>query len=239
MPERRLSTAQIESVLRELRGVCGARVVASESGLIQEIHLLVEADRNPKQAVRDVESALLAHFGIHVDHRKISVAQKASASKFPDSFRLRWLDLQIAHEGTRAIVTVLLERNSTVYRGVATGVRSSLQIPRLVAAATLRAVEAAHGLRERFGLEEVSTTTMLGGHPVALVLVSAVREQGEDLLVGSALIRHDVLRAVGLATLDAVNRRVWAFPSDADAPAEAIVALPSSEATPTNAADTI
>ncbi|MCS7301773.1 MAG: hypothetical protein NZ556_09510 [Fimbriimonadales bacterium] len=229
MPERRYSTAQIEHVLRELRGVCGARVVADENGLIQEIHLLVEADRNPKQAVRDVESALLAQLGIHIDHRKVSVAQKGSASKLTDPLRLRWLDMQIAQEGTRATVTVLLERNGAVFRGVATGVRASTQIPRLVALATLRAVEAAHGLCERFGLEDVSTATVVGGYPVAVVLVSAVREQGEDLLVGSALVRHDALRAVGLATLDAVNRRVSAFPCDAESLHQALASMPVSE----------
>jgi len=226
MPDRRHSATQIEGVLRELRGVCGARVVADENGLIQEIHLLVEADRNPKQAVRDVESALLAHFGIHIDHRKVSVAQKGSASRLIDPNRLRWLDVQISHEGTRAVVAVLLERNGTVYRGVASGVRASTQIPRLVAAATLRAVESAHGLCERFGLEDVSTTATVGGYPVAIVLVSAVREQGEDLLVGSALIRHDPLRAVGLATLDAVNRRVSAFPADVETTAVAHISEP-------------
>jgi hypothetical protein len=231
MPNRKHSTAQIEGVLRELRGVCGARVVADENGLIQEIHLLVEADRNPKQAVRDVESALLAHFGIHIDHRKVSVAQKGSVSKPTDPNRLRWLDVQVSHEGTRAIVAVLLERNGTVYRGVASGVRASTQIPRLVAAATLRAVESAHGLCERFGLEDVSTTTTVGGYPVAIVLVSAVREQGEDLLVGSALIRQDPLRAVGLATLDAVNRRVSAFPADANAAVVAPVSEPTAACT--------
>ncbi|MCX7926046.1 MAG: hypothetical protein N2554_09580 [Fimbriimonadales bacterium] len=235
MPERRHSATQIEAVLRELRGVCGARVIADESGLIQEIHLLVEADRNPKQAVRDVESALLAHFGIHIDHRKVSVAQKGSASKPLDPLRLRWQDVQLSHEGTRAVVTVLLERNGALFRGVASGVRSSTQIPRLVASATLRAVEAAHGLCERFGLEDVSTTTVVGGYPVAVVLVSAVRDQGEDLLVGSALIRQDLLRAVGLATLDAVNRRVSAFPCDIEMPAEAVASMPVNEAAQSNA----
>jgi len=227
MPQRRHSATQIESALRELRGVCGARVVADESGLIQEIHLLVEADRNPKQAVRDVESTLLAHFGIHIDHRKVSVAQKGSAPKLVDPNRLRWLDVQISQEGTRATVAAFLERSGTVYRGVASGVRASTQIPRLVAAATLRAVEAAHGLCERFGLEDVSTTASIGGYPVAIVLVSAVREQGEDLLVGSALIRQDALRAVGLATLDAVNRRVAVFPADVETTAVAHISEPT------------
>ncbi len=213
--ERRWSTTQIEHALRELKGVCGARVVADEAGLIQEIHLLVEGDRNPKQVVRDVESALMAHFGIHIDHRKISVAQK-SGIRSAVSARLRWSDVQISHEGTRAIATVLLERNGHLFRGTASGVRASTQLPRLVALATLRAIEAAHGLVERFGLEELNTSLTIGGYPMVAVLVSAVRDQGEDLLLGSALVRQDPLRAVGLATLDAVNRRIHAFPSDTE-----------------------
>jgi hypothetical protein len=224
MVERRWSAAEIESALRELKGVCGARVVADDKGLIQEIHLLVEGERNPKQVVRDVESALMANFGIHIDHRKVSVAQKGGhrAAVTP---RLRWLDLKITQEGTRATATVLLERHGHVYRGVASGVRASTQLPRLVALATLRAVEAAHGLHERFGLEDVSTNTVLAGYPVAVVLISAVRDAGEDLLVGSALVRQDIYRAVGLATLDAVNRRVVAFPSDFEPVSEAVVMM--------------
>ncbi len=224
MVERRWSAAQIEATLRELKGVCGARVVADEKGLIQEIHLLVEGDRNPKQVVRDVESALMAHFGVHIDHRKVSVAQKGAGRGYTPA-RLRWLDLQIVQEGTRATATVFVERGGQVYRGTASGVRASTQLPRLVATATLRAVESAHGLHERFGLEDVSTNTVLAGYPVAVVLVSAVRENGEDLLVGSALVRQDVYRAIGLATLDAVNRRVVAFPSDFEPTPEAAVLM--------------
>ena len=224
MVERRWSAAHIEAALRELKGVCGARVVADEKGLIQEIHLLVEGDRNPKQVVRDVESALMAHFGISIDHRKVSVAQK-SGSRWQSTSRLRWLDVQITQEGTRATVSVFVERGGQVYRGTASGVRASTQLPRLVAIATLRAVELAHGLHERFGLEDVSTSTVLAGYPVAVVLVSAVRDNGEDLLVGSALVRQDIYRAVGLATLDAINRRVVAFPSDFEPSPDAVVML--------------
>ena len=233
MAERRWSTSQVEQVLRELRGVCGARVVADETGLIQEVHLLVEGDRNPKQVVRDVESALMAHFGIHIDHRKVSVAQKSGASRAAGAPRLRWVDVQISHEGTRAIVSAYLERNGQIYRGTASGVRASTQLPRLVALATLRAVEAAHGLQERFGREEIATNWTLGGYPLVAVLVSAVRDQGEDLLLGSALVRNDLYRAVGLATLDAVNRRVQAFPSDYEPSNEAVALVEG--LTPNNA----
>ena len=64
-----------EALLNSLKGVVSARVVARPGGVIEEIHLLTEGDVQAKQSVRNVESALLAHFGLKIDHRKVSVAQ--------------------------------------------------------------------------------------------------------------------------------------------------------------------
>jgi hypothetical protein len=54
--------------------VISARIVASVSGSVEEIHILTTTDVTPKQTVRNVESALIAHLGMHVSHKKISVA---------------------------------------------------------------------------------------------------------------------------------------------------------------------
>lgn len=64
-----------EALLSSLAGVVSARVVAKAGGEVEEIHLLTTSEVTPKQTVRNVESALLARFGLAVDHRKISVAQ--------------------------------------------------------------------------------------------------------------------------------------------------------------------
>ena len=64
-----------ESLLRSLKGVVSARIVAKPGGKVEEIHMLTTADVSPKQTVRNVESALLAHFDLEVDHRCISVAE--------------------------------------------------------------------------------------------------------------------------------------------------------------------
>ena len=69
-----LPVQRAEELLLTLPGVIAARVIAGESGTITEVHLLTTMDVSPKQTVRNVESALLAHFGLRVDHRKISVA---------------------------------------------------------------------------------------------------------------------------------------------------------------------
>src|SRR5919204_6553828 len=69
-----LPIQRAEELLLTLPGVIAARVIAGETGTISEVHLLTTMEVAPKQTVRNVESALLAHFGMRVDHRKISVA---------------------------------------------------------------------------------------------------------------------------------------------------------------------
>ena len=66
-----------ENLLQSLESVLSARVIVSPVGDITEVHVLANGGVGAKQVVRNVESALLAHLGIKVDHRKISVAQTA------------------------------------------------------------------------------------------------------------------------------------------------------------------
>ena len=63
-----------EELLSTLADVVSARIVASVSGEVETIHVLVTGDLSPKQMVRNIESALMAQLGMRVDHRKISVA---------------------------------------------------------------------------------------------------------------------------------------------------------------------
>ena len=69
------SIEDAEKLLLSLRGVVSARLVTRPGGEVEEIHLLTTDEVTAKQTVRNVESALLAHLGLEVDHRKVSVAQ--------------------------------------------------------------------------------------------------------------------------------------------------------------------
>ena len=69
------SVERAEELLCSLNGVVSARVVGKPGAEVEEIHLLTTEEVGPKQTVRNVESALLAEFGLSVDHRRISVAQ--------------------------------------------------------------------------------------------------------------------------------------------------------------------
>ena len=51
------------------------------TGAVEEIHLLTTTDVSPKQTVRNVESALIAHLGMRVSHKKISVATSDEATR--------------------------------------------------------------------------------------------------------------------------------------------------------------
>src|SRR2546430_9754523 len=66
-----------ENLIAGLTGVLSARVVVTPLGEVSEIHVLTLSDMQPKQVVRNVESALMAQLGMKIDHRKISVAQTA------------------------------------------------------------------------------------------------------------------------------------------------------------------
>jgi hypothetical protein len=69
-----LPIRRAEELLATLPGVIAARIIASDNGAVDEIHVLTTAEVTPKQTVRNIESALIAHLGMRVDHRKISVA---------------------------------------------------------------------------------------------------------------------------------------------------------------------
>jgi len=69
-----LPIKRAEELLATLPGVVSARIVAGPSGAVEEIHLLTTDEVQPKATVRNVESALLAHLGMRVSHKKISVA---------------------------------------------------------------------------------------------------------------------------------------------------------------------
>ena len=65
--------AEAEEVLRNLRDVQGASILA-EDRTIREVHITATPGRSAKQIVRDVETCLRTKFSIGIDHRVVSVA---------------------------------------------------------------------------------------------------------------------------------------------------------------------
>ncbi|HEX3275970.1 MAG TPA: hypothetical protein VHR43_14030, partial [Gemmatimonadales bacterium] len=88
--------------MTSLEGILSARVVTTPLGEVSEIHILAQAGLQPKQLVRNIESALLAQLGLKVDHRKISIAQTAEVRPIEalerDSVREKMLQRTVLFE---------------------------------------------------------------------------------------------------------------------------------------------
>jgi len=213
MPESAWTAAQIEASIAQLRNVVSNKVVVDSSNSIKEIHALMSGDRNPKQLVRDIESTILTRYGFKVDHKLISVAQVDL--EVAAIARLRWLDVALSQEGRRARAAVTVARGGREFVGSADGQRSPTNVLRLVAEATIQAVEEACGLNDRFAVQDLSAIS-LSSQSVVVVLLSMVGDGPEQLLTGCAVVQQsDQTRAVVHATLDALNRRVQWLPSEA------------------------
>lgn len=207
-----VTVAEIEQALCQVAEIKAARVVTSPEGIIQEIHVLALPTKQPKQLVRDIESTVMASFGIPVDHRKISIAQLGAETmpkedtREPDN-RARIVTINSQVSGVTATVTVDLELEGESYLGEASGAASQTQRLRLVAEATMRAVERYIGDGYKFALEDVSVC-QLGRERVAVCCLAVVSSLGEHTYVGSALVKQNEKDSIVKATLDAINRRM-------------------------------
>lgn len=225
------SIEDAEQLLMSLKGVVSARLVTRPGGEVEEIHLLTTEEVSAKQTVRNVESALLAHLDLAVDHRKISVAQtkdpqaqqtssEASVRLLPQptpgASRLLFQSHQVETERSHQVKhRVEIEWRGERYAGSASA--ADLPRPRLeaVGRATLVAVETALAKE----LEDASgpgVTLALDGVKVVdafdrqFVLVAVNAMSGRDVtpLAGATVVEVSSDRAAILATLQATDRWV-------------------------------
>ena len=213
-----------EALLNSLKGVVSARIVARPGGVIEEIHLLTEGDVPAKQSVRNVESALLAHFGLKIDHRKVSVAQtsdeKGSAVKAFEGFGGRTAErrfLFVSHrvdteEGHRVRVGVTVELDGERYEGDAAGAALPRAKLETTAEATLaaigKAIVAFLGEGEvALSVDGVKTVDAFDGQFI-LVAIHAIHGRSITALAGAAAVEDTVDRAVIMGTLQAADRWV-------------------------------
>lgn len=203
--------AEIELALSQVADIRAARVVSSDEGMIQEIHILASPDKSPKQLVRDIESTIMARFGIAIDHRTVSIAQLGRdvepEGRRRTRNRARIASVSAETVGVRASARVGLDLDGTSYIGVAEGPASTTGRQRLIAQATLAAVEQYTEGGCSFALEDVVIVT-LGRERVAVSCVILVTPLGEQALSGTALARAGENESIVRATLDAINRRL-------------------------------
>ena len=205
-----------EELIASLAGVLSTRIVADRQGSIEEIHVLTTAEVQPKQTVRNVESALMAQLGLKVDHRKISVAQTAEMKPLVALEReavaeqasrrlVVFQDLVIeSPRPMRVQVKVLLKHGGTELEGLEEGVDEARSRVQLAARAAVKALE--RDLVEAGVVLEGVRVVDAFDRKIVLAAVHGVGGRSSQLLVGTCEVRESPEQAAVLAVLDATNR---------------------------------
>lgn len=212
----RWGVRRAENLLQSLTGILSARVVVSPIGEVTEVHVLTTSGLSPKQVVRNVESALLAHLGVKVDHRKISVAQTAEVRPIQaleqEAVREESLRRGVVYRGMavklsapqRVILEVTLVHEGDEF----TGEDDVADTPKARFLGAARATVAALdqlipvGTLELEGVKKVQAFE----EDFAFAGVHVVEGRNSRMLAGSARIADAPEQAAVLAVLDATNR---------------------------------
>ena len=206
-----------ENLLTSLEGILSARVVTTPLGEVSEVHVLAQAGLQPKQLVRNIESALLAQLGLKVDHRKISIAQTADVKPIEalerDAVRDRVLQRALLFENLavapsrrahRIMITVTLS-----YRGqTETAEEESSDTPRSrVEGAAKAAVTVLDRLLTESSIALEGAKIVEGfDREFAFVAVQGLGGRETILMTGPSEIKESAERAAVFAVLDATNR---------------------------------
>jgi hypothetical protein len=199
--------------------VLSARVVTTPLGEVSEVHILAQAGLQPKQLVRNIESALLAQLGLKVDHRKISIAQTAEVRPLEavekGAVRDRAMKRAALFESLsvapgkrphRVLIQVALSfggRTAHAEEEISDTPRSKVEGAARAAVTVLDQLLSDHSV----ALEGAKIMTAFDREFV-LVAVQGLGGREAVLLIGTAEVKESAERAAVFAVLDATNR--WA-----------------------------
>lgn len=204
-----------EQLLRELTGVASARIVGEAPDRIREIHILTDHQVEPKQTVRNVESALLAQLGIKIDHRKVSVAQVRSPEDVTAARIIgfgagdrRYLfagyefERKLAH---RVQCRVTLRLDDEEFVGSAEGADIERGRMMVAAQAALNALEMGEERQIGFALDGLKLIDAFE-QPLVVVAVFGLSGRSRTFLGGAAPVTESPEHAAILAAMKATNR---------------------------------
>lgn len=214
----------MEGLLSGLEGVGSLKVVPDGHGGIDEVHVVSDHTVGPKQIVRNIESALLAEFGLQIDHRKISVAQvrqpdipaeevesAPAADTVEEDLDSRWLlldSLEIDRTaGQNVLCRVTLTNDDRDFTGESEGPDFAQSRLKVAGEAVLDALNEATLDDIYLRLEGVQRVDTFGRNLV-LVMIQGQERRRNVSLPGISLVTDSAEEATVLACLQATNR--WA-----------------------------
>jgi hypothetical protein len=206
-----------ENLITSLTGVLSARVVVTPLGEVSEIHVLAAGDVQPKQVVRNIESALMAHLGVKIDHRKISVAQTADVRPIEqlqdEAIRTRankrvvvfqGLEVRPSERPQRVMVRVRLSFEGREAEAEEQGTDTPRNRVESAARATATCLDEL--LADNSIALEGAQMIEAFDRRFVFVAVHGLGGREAQLLTGTCEIRESAERSAVLAVLDATNR---------------------------------
>lgn len=201
-------SAQMEQYIQKVQSVIGCKVVLGNEKNIEEIHIVSDLRRSPKQILRDIEAILISEFDMPIDYKKVSIAQiKGDTVKNEQDPRLKLRTIEYTNQGMGIDLTIALEKYGIIYESKLSGIKTTTNIKRLIGTTVLKAVETYCGQESVFVFED-SKSVVLSNVEVVVVSITSVFKGREEILTGTAKVLNDDKEAVARATLDAVNRHV-------------------------------
>lgn len=199
----------LEDLISSLDGVYSAKVVLSKDQTPEEIHLLASDKKSAKTITRDVQSALMAAFGVDIDYRIISIAQippKMSRKEI----RLDYSGIETKFIDGNGEVCISLSCDEVRLEGRSCYIgRQHLALIRAVALATLDSIykHLTDPSKSHFELVSAEVTDVAGRSAILLVICD---EKSQEYL-GVSFIKENTEDAVVRAVLNALNRRISTF----------------------------
>jgi hypothetical protein len=214
-------TTEAENGIRGLPEVEDARILV-EGGEVREIHVISGSRKPAKLIVKDVVGLMWTRYNRRIDHRVVGVvrvrprsngqpgaepeaAPEAPAPVGEEARRIRFGSVNLYMDGARAQAQVELRWKGVLRMGSASGWCSREGAHRLVAAATLAALQEFLDDDVALGVEAIEVVRV-SGHEVAIVGLALLTHRQEKILTGCCTVGRDLPQAVVLATLSALNR---------------------------------
>jgi len=197
-----------ENLLKQIKDIVSAKIIADADGKISEIHVVSKPDGNPKQIIMDIESTLITYLGQEIDQKKISVTQLNNKNDelFANvNFRVHGISTHKTQQYLE--VKVLLEDSEgNIFEGKAQGNVSFQSRICTTAYATIDAIQVFARGSFAISLDDVCSFN-IGNNQAIAVLVSVLTGERAEQLLGCALIVNDIYETVVQAVLNAVMNK--------------------------------
>lgn len=199
---------RLEIALEQIVGVSKTRVV-SDNGAPSEIHVVADAERTPKQIIRDIQT-VAATAGIEIDHRVVSIVQLETEKSTNGAARPPRAILDsvvVASRGGEGWVKVRVGLpNGDSHEGTAPAGRSKEGRAKAAVASVVQALSTT--------LEDMGATVDVdhvmiyptGAEELVWVRGTFVERRAATSISGAAPIVDDAAAAAAAATLHAMNR---------------------------------